>query len=599
MELTCSIALAPQINLDHALVLRDLVDRAFRQHRAFVQAGDLDAELAHESHVVLDHDYGAVAIDLLEEFGGLPRLGIGHARNRLVDEKKLGLLRQQHADLEPLLLTVRQRAGDAVAHRRQPDGFEDAVDAASLFFALAPEQSLARAPVALQREADIVLDRVHIEHGRLLELAANAKERDLGLVEAREIVGAIEVDLAGVGSGFAGDHIHHGGLAGTVGTDDGTHLSGLDGEGEIVERAEAVERHGDAVEIEKRRGRASVHRSLRRPGGRVRHARGWVTPLPPFLPTLMDRADDAAWQQQRHGDEQPAEHEQPIGRENAAGEIGLAVVHQHGAEYRAGQRTPPADRDPDHGLDGIARGKFARVDDADLRNVERAGDAGHASGESKHQELIGLDPVAEKTGARFGIADGDQDFAEFRTHDDAADDEAEHQRKRGNHEQRRARAWRLHVEAEDILEVGEAVVAAEAEIVAEEAEHQRKRHRLGDDREIDPGDAAPERKPPEHEGEQARDEQDHEGGVGEMLKAVPVDRQFRPVQEHHEVGQDRVRVDSARSDLPHQIHAHGVAAEREEGAVAERKNAAIAPDQVDRQCQYRKAKIFSEQRDEI
>src|SRR5262249_3972951 len=222
--LTSNIALAPQINLDHALVLRDLVDRAFRQHRAFVQASDLDAELAHESHVVLDHDYGAVAIDLLEELGGLPRLGIGHARNRLVDEKKLGLLRQQHADLEPLFLTVRQRAGDAVAHRRQPDGVENAVDAASLFFALPPEQSLARALVALQREADIVLHRVHVEHSRLLELAADAEQRDLGLVKAREIVGAIEVDLARVRSGLAGDHIHHSGFAGTIGTDDGAHL---------------------------------------------------------------------------------------------------------------------------------------------------------------------------------------------------------------------------------------------------------------------------------------------------------------------------------------------------------------------------------------
>src|SRR5262252_4818501 len=90
MELTCNIALAPQIDLDHALVLRDLVDRAFGQNRAFVQASDLDPELAHEGHVVLDHDHGAVAVDLLEELGGLPRLGVGHASNRLIDEQSLG-----------------------------------------------------------------------------------------------------------------------------------------------------------------------------------------------------------------------------------------------------------------------------------------------------------------------------------------------------------------------------------------------------------------------------------------------------------------------------------------------------------------------------
>ena len=84
-----------------------------------------------------------------------------------------------------------------------------------------------------------------------------------------------------------------------------------------------------------------------------------------------------------------------------------------------------------------------------------------------------------------------------------------------------------------------------------------------------------------------------------MLEAVPIDRQFRPVQEHHEVRQDRVGVDAARADLPHQVHAHGVAAEREEGAMAEREDAAIAPDQVDRQRQHREAKILAEQRHEI
>jgi hypothetical protein len=92
----------------------------------------------------------------------------------------------------------------------------------------------------------------------------------------------------------------------------------------------------------------------------------------------MDRADDPARQKQRHRDEQATEHEQPIRRENAAGEIGFAVVHQHRAEHCAGERSPPADRNPDHRLDGIARREFARVDDADLRDVEGAGHACHA-----------------------------------------------------------------------------------------------------------------------------------------------------------------------------------------------------------------------------
>src|SRR5262245_4318193 len=303
IESTCNIVLSPQIDLNHALVLRDLVDRAFRQHRAFVQTGDLDAELAHEGHIVLDHDDGALAIDLFEELRSLPRLGIGHAGNRLIDEEQLGLLRQQHADLEPLLLAMGKRASDAVAHRRQADDLEDPVDPMLLFLGLSPEQRLAGPPVALERKADIVLDRVHVEYGRLLELAANTEQRNLGLVEARQIVGAVEVNIPRVGPGLASDDVHHGGLAGAVGADDGAHLTWLDGEGEIVERAEAIERHGHAVEIEKRRGGARVHRSLRRPGSGIRYARGEAPPLPPFAPMMMDRAHDTARQQQRDGDE--------------------------------------------------------------------------------------------------------------------------------------------------------------------------------------------------------------------------------------------------------------------------------------------------------
>ena len=64
-------------------------------------------------------------------------------------------------------------------------------------------------------------------------------------------------------------------------------------------------------------------------------------------------------------------------------------------------------------------------------------------------------------------------------------------------------------------------------------------------------------------------------------------------------GRIGLRIDAARADLAHQIHAHGIAAEREERAMAERENAAIAPDQVDRERQQGIAEILAKQRDEI
>ena len=52
------------------------------------------------------------------------------------------------------------------------------------------------------------------------------------------------------------------------------------------------------------------------------------------------------------------------------------------------------------------------------------------------------------------------------------------------------------------------------------------------------------------------------------------------VEEDHEVGEG-VAVLAAGADAAHEIHAHGVAAEGEEGGVAEAEDAGEAPDKVD------------------
>ncbi len=175
----------------------------------------------------------------------------------------------------------------------------------------------------------------------------------------------------------------------------------------------------------------------------------------------------------------------------------------------------------------------------------------------------------------------------------------EDERDRARRKQRRLGRGGLQREAEQVLEIGEAIVAAEAEVVAEELLEQGESHRLGDDRQIDAGDPRAEGEPAEGERQQARNQHDHQHGVGEPVEAPPGDRQRLPVQEHHEIRQDRIGVDAARADLAHQIHAHRVATEREEGAVAERQDAAIAPDEIERDGEDRVAKVLAEQLHQI
>ena len=80
-----------------------------------MQHRHLHAELAHEMHVVFDHDDRMLAGDGLEQLRGVVGLGIGHAGDRFVDQQQLRILRKQHADLEPLLLAMRKPRREHVA----------------------------------------------------------------------------------------------------------------------------------------------------------------------------------------------------------------------------------------------------------------------------------------------------------------------------------------------------------------------------------------------------------------------------------------------------------------------------------------------------
>ena len=203
-----------EIDLDHAFVGGDLVERAFGQHRAFVQHRDAHAEPADKVHIVLDHDDGMVPGDLAQQVGGGLGLAVGHAGNGFVDQKQLGVLGDQHADLQPLLLAVAERASGAIAVGVEADGAEDLVDAGGVRRVALPEQVVGNASVAGERQQQVILDRVHLEYSGFLEFSADAEVGDRRLVELGEVHRAVEHHLAVVGPGLAGDDVHHGRLAG-------------------------------------------------------------------------------------------------------------------------------------------------------------------------------------------------------------------------------------------------------------------------------------------------------------------------------------------------------------------------------------------------
>ena len=157
----------------------------------------------------------------------------------------------------------------------------------------------------------------------------------------------------------------------------------------------------------------------------------------------------------------------------------------------------------------------------------------------------------------------------------------------------------MEIEAEDVFEIGKAVVAAEAHVVAEEGQQQRVAEGLRDNREIHAGDARAKREPAEHERQCRRYRGGHEERVSEVGEPDPEPRELLPVEEDHEVRKNRVAVHAARADLAHEIHAHCVAAEREEGGMTKAQDAGVAPNQIDGERQHRITQVLADQRQRV
>src|ERR1700732_2643041 len=73
---------------------------------------------------MLDHDYGDIARDAVEQYTHGLALGMGEAGKWLIEQQEPGLLRQRHGQLEPAPLAIRGLDHDplcAVAKTNAPE----------------------------------------------------------------------------------------------------------------------------------------------------------------------------------------------------------------------------------------------------------------------------------------------------------------------------------------------------------------------------------------------------------------------------------------------------------------------------------------------
>src|SRR5690606_13302696 len=213
---------AAEVDLADLLVGLNLVEFSLAEDGALMEDGDLAVagDLFHGGHVVLDDDEAVFAGEGEEELAGAVSLLVGHAGGGFIDEEDLGVLREEHADLEPLLFAVGEEPGFPTTLRVEADQFEDVVDPVAVGRGKAVKERSEETARAFEREYEVVPDGVlGVDAGRL-EFAADAEAVDLVLVELGETVRGgrrvAELELALVGLGAARDEIEEGRFAGAV-----------------------------------------------------------------------------------------------------------------------------------------------------------------------------------------------------------------------------------------------------------------------------------------------------------------------------------------------------------------------------------------------
>jgi hypothetical protein len=101
----------PQVDIENSLIVSKIFDVPFCEHRPLMQDCDFRVESADELHIVLDHDHRGRIGQGSDQTGELAPLFPRHSCGWLVKEKNGRRQTKHHADIEPLLLSMRQFAG--------------------------------------------------------------------------------------------------------------------------------------------------------------------------------------------------------------------------------------------------------------------------------------------------------------------------------------------------------------------------------------------------------------------------------------------------------------------------------------------------------
>ena len=146
------------------------------QHRHLVR------DPLHKFHVVLDDQDRAVLADAIEQRGGLLALRRTHAGDRFIEHQQLGVLHEQHADFQPLLLTMTEKCSLDFEILLQKDFLRNRLNPPDHFLRTSKGKAAKHASTRGIRDFEVFEDRKVFVNRRRLKLPPDAGVDDLVLL---------------------------------------------------------------------------------------------------------------------------------------------------------------------------------------------------------------------------------------------------------------------------------------------------------------------------------------------------------------------------------------------------------------------------------
>jgi hypothetical protein len=233
-----------KVDLPDDTAIEHTLHRAFDEYSPLMKDGNNAANHFDELHVVLDDDEAGIEIYRAQQIDRPFNFVGGHPGRWLIKQYEFRLLRNHHADLDPLPLTVRERSDFATGDRLEAELGQQT---------LGHSTRRACANTSVRTDPKVLVHREAVPDAWHLVLDAHAEPRDLVPGLAGDVF-TIEKDGSFAWVELTAEHLEECALAGAIRPDQAAQFSAVQAEIDLGDRMHAAEIFAQAPRLQQQSG---------------------------------------------------------------------------------------------------------------------------------------------------------------------------------------------------------------------------------------------------------------------------------------------------------------------------------------------------------